>query len=61
MNIGIDIDDTITDTFDYLMPFIAEYFNADINYLKKNNISYCNLPEEWKRKKLILLNNIMIK
>lgn len=48
LNIGIDIDDTIVDTFDYLMPYISEYFNVDINYLIKNNISYCNLPEEWK-------------
>lgn len=52
MNIGIDIDDTITDTFDYLMPYIAEYFNTDINSLKDNNISYCNLPEEWKKKEI---------
>ncbi len=52
MNIGIDIDDTITDTFDYLMPYIAEYFGTDINYLKCNNISYCNLPEEWKKKEI---------
>ena len=39
MKIGIDIDDTMTDTFDYLMPYIAEYFKVDINYLKDNNIS----------------------
>lgn len=49
MNIGIDIDDTITDTFDYLMPYIAEYFDVDIEYLKNNNISYSNLPEKWKK------------
>lgn len=52
MNIGIDIDDTITDTFDYLMPYIAEYFNSDLSYLKKNNISYSNMPEEWKKKEI---------
>ncbi len=54
MNIGIDIDDTITNTFDYLMPYIAEYFNTDIKYLKTNNISYSNLPEEWKKKEFEL-------
>ncbi len=43
MNIGIDIDDTITDTFDFLMKYVAEYFNLDINYLRKNNFSYNNL------------------
>ncbi len=28
MNIAIDIDDTIMDTLDHLMPYLAEYFNA---------------------------------
>ena len=48
LNIGIDIDDTITDTFDYLMYYVADYFNFNINYLIKNNISYSNLPKECK-------------
>ena len=52
MNIGIDIDDTITNTFDYLIPYVAEYFGANIEYLRNNNISYCNLPEEWKKREL---------
>lgn len=52
MNIGIDIDDTIMDTFDYLIPYIAEYFKIDIDYLKENNISYCNLPEKWKKNEI---------
>lgn len=52
MNIGIDIDDTIMDTFDYLMPYVAKFFNADINELKNKNISYSNLPKEWKAKEL---------
>lgn len=52
MNIGIDIDDTIMDTFDYLMPYIAEYFDADIDELKNKNISYSNLPEEWKAREI---------
>ena len=49
INIGIDIDDTITDTFDFLMKYVSEYFNIDINYLKENNISYSNLPIEYKK------------
>ena len=49
MKIGIDIDDTMTDTFDYLMPYIAEYFKVDINYLKDNNISYSTFPSEMKK------------
>lgn len=50
MRIGIDIDDTMADTFDYLMPHIAEFFKIDINYLKDNNISYSNLPKEMKER-----------
>ena len=52
MNIAIDIDDTLTDSFDYFMPFVAEYFEADVNELKEKNISYSNLPEEWKKDEL---------
>ncbi len=50
MNIGIDIDDTITDTFDYLMPYVAEYYNLDIEYLKENNISYNTLPKGYNER-----------
>lgn len=52
MKIGIDIDDTMADTFNYLMPYIAEFFEVDIKYLKDNNISYSNLPEEMKKREL---------
>lgn len=52
MKIGIDIDDTMTNTFDYLIPYIAEFFEVDINYLKNNNISYSNLPEAMKKREL---------
>lgn len=52
MKIGVDIDDTMADTFDYLMPHIAEFFNIDIKYLKDNNISYSNLPKEMKEQEL---------
>lgn len=50
MNIGIDIDDTITETSEFLMPYVANYFSLDIEYLKKNNIFYNNLPKEYKNK-----------
>ncbi len=52
MNIAIDIDDTLTNSFDYFMPFVAEYFNVDINLLKSKNISYSNLPAQWKYKEI---------
>ncbi len=52
MNIGIDIDDTITETSEFLMPYVAEYFSIDIDYLKKNNICYNNLPKEYREKEV---------
>lgn len=52
MIIGIDIDDTIMDTFDYLMPCIAEFYGADIKELKEKSISYSNLPKEWKEREI---------
>lgn len=52
MTIGIDIDDTLTETFDYILPYVAEYFHVDADDLRKRNISYNNLPQEWKREEL---------
>lgn len=52
MNIAIDIDDTLTNSFDYFMPFVAEYFGVSVSYCKENGISYCLLPEKWKEKEL---------
>lgn len=52
LTIGIDIDDTITDTFYHLMPAVAEYFNKDIEYLKENKISYTSLTPKMKEKEL---------
>ena len=48
MNIAIDIDDTLTESFDYFLPYVAEYFDVDEETLRKQNISYSNLPKEWK-------------
>lgn len=48
MNIAIDIDDTLADTFDYYIPFLAEYFGVDANELRANNISYNTMPPEWQ-------------
>ena len=52
MKIGIDIDDTMTNSFDYLIPYIAEFFEVDIEYLKSHNISYSTLPKEMKTREL---------
>ena len=48
MNIAVDIDDTLTNSFEYFMPFVAEYFGVDYEELKRKNMSYNNLPEGWK-------------
>ena len=40
MNIAIDIDDTLTESFDYFLPYVAEYFGADKEELRKQNIKY---------------------
>ncbi len=54
MNIAVDIDDTLTDTFDYYIPFVAEFFGADADELRKKNISYNTLPDEWKKQEFAL-------
>lgn len=52
MNIAVDIDDTLTDSFDYFLPFVAAYFGAPEAELREKNISYGNLPEAWKSREL---------
>ena len=46
MNIAIDIDDTLTNTFSYLQPYTAEYCKKPLEELVSNNISYDNTPKE---------------
>lgn len=52
MNIAVDIDDTLTDSFDYFLPFVAEFFGADKKELRQKNISYSTLPAEWKPREI---------
>lgn len=35
MHIAIDIDDTLTNSFDYFIPFAAEYFGAEESDLRR--------------------------
>jgi len=49
LNIAIDIDDTLTNTSDYLQPFIAEYFGVALSEVQEKQIAYENLPEPWKK------------
>lgn len=50
MKIAIDIDDTLTNSFDYFIPFVAEFFGAAPEQLRRDNISYSTLPEEWRKR-----------
>ena len=43
MRIGLDIDDTICDTFDLVLPHICKNFNLDYEEYKKKRISYEDL------------------
>ena len=52
MNIAIDIDDTLTESFSYFIPFVAEYFHISKEELQKDNISYNTFPDEWKKEEL---------
>ena len=50
MNIAIDIDDTLAQTFEYFVPFVAEYFGVDESELWERNISGDNLPYPGEKK-----------
>ena len=52
MNIAIDIDDTLAQTFEYFVPFVAEYFGVDEAELWERNISVDNLPYPWSKELL---------
>ena len=43
MNIAIDIDDTITNTYETMVPMIALFYNKDLNKLLHNKPSYKEL------------------
>ena len=40
MRIGIDIDDTICSTFDFVLPYCCKYYGIDYNEIKGKNYSY---------------------
>ena len=52
LNIAVDIDDTLTLTFQHFQPYVAEYFGADVEELRAKNISYENLPDAWQARQL---------
>lgn len=40
MRIGLDIDDTICDTFEFILPYCCKYYGISYEEAKKNNYSY---------------------
>ena len=40
MNIGIDIDDTITDSYQTLLPMIAVKYGISLEKLREQNLNY---------------------
>ena len=47
MHIAIDIDDTLTDTFSYLLPYLSEYFGWDKDEIMRTAKNWQMLPKEW--------------
>ena len=45
MNIAIDIDDTLTDTYEYMLPLVAINYNLDIKKLWANKPSYKDMSK----------------
>lgn len=52
MNIAIDIDDTLTESFSYFQPYVAEFFQTELQELAEKGISYSNLPPAWKAEEI---------
>lgn len=40
MRIGIDVDDTITNSYDYIIDKVSEYYNMDKELLRNRNLTY---------------------
>lgn len=56
MVIGTDMDDTIINSFEDLMPFFADFFHLELEWCKKNNYSYNNFPDNLKDRKQEFIN-----
>ena len=52
LNIAIDVDDTISNTFEYRIKYVSEFYNIDEKYLEENDISYSTLTKEMKEKEI---------
>ncbi len=55
MRIGIDIDDTITNTYEYMTPYVCKKFNIDIESLEGKNGKYSEVYGIDKKEYFIFL------
>ena len=60
MNIAIDIDDTITDTYEYMLPLVAINYNLDLKKLWSNKPSYKELSKSLPSYKSFVKNNFHV-
>ena len=61
MNIAIDIDDTLTDSFDYFLPFVAEYFGVTEEVLRQKIFHTATCQRNGKSGKSISEKHILTK
>lgn len=47
MTIGLDIDDTLANTFEHMIPYVTAYCGKDAEEMRAKGISYENIPVEW--------------
>lgn len=57
MNIAVDIDDTLTNSFEYFMPFVAEYFGADYEEQQTFILIHTRqLQKNWRMEKSYMIS-----
>lgn len=57
MKIGLDIDDTICDTFELVLPYICKFYNLDYKEYKNKKISYDYFKENLENFSTFAKNN----
>lgn len=52
LNVAIDVDNTLTNTEEYLQPYLAEYFGVELSWIQAQGISSERMPEMWERRRI---------
>ena len=61
MRIALDLDDTIIETDMFLLEQMASFYNIGKDYLLKNNYSYINMSDEFKKKEIEFIQEMFEK